>query len=431
MMRSTFFSGRQGASGDAAPDDPIRLRRMIQRRLVFYGILTALAACGLIPGLITLGFLAFFLPGLILLIAPYVWLYLPLIDWPIMAWRATGKPAMALLGLGLAMVIPVGAPLLADAAAERAVREDIAKAPESAVSQALAQTMPVGEPSARPGPVTNIMVVDDPGGCGQVCQSLLWSGAVDHVIGDDEKVFGATNAILYTVGEGEACKPPTSPMPPSPVVERRNNYCILYRDIENPTYDAVVDRVETSPGLPWDKDRSEAWVVSARRCDAICHTILSRRGGRVHPLKAPLGLHLESRSAWAVGLYLDRNSVEIGDADAGAVLKAAFGLDTSGFHPRPGFAGDVEHGNPGRLTQKQFQQQQIEARKEARKKAFCSQSQTANFEADRKRAFQAMLVLHDMQAIPREVAHERAYNAAHSGEGLARDRSESPFPPEC
>ena len=98
---------------DAVSADPPRgfFASPVKPRILFYAILTVLAACGAFQVTLVLGFFFMIVPGLVFMAAPYLWLYLPILDWPSAAWRATRRADLAALWLGLALIIPCGVPL--------------------------------------------------------------------------------------------------------------------------------------------------------------------------------------------------------------------------------------------------------------------------------------------------------------------------------
>jgi hypothetical protein len=325
--------GAGPAAGD--PGVPPGAGRVVGRRVAFYAAVTVLAALGSIPVALIYGLMFFIAPAFLFMGAAYVLLYLPVVDWPLAAWRATRRPGVALAWLALALTLPCWTPLIAnrlyDAEAEALLRHEM-------------------RPPA-PVAVRHILIVESER-CGEACRALLWSGAADHVLGVDRWRMNdpLDRAELYTTARGAACG--------AEPVASREGFCIVGRTISNPTFDAVI----TTPYVPRLGRERNRWAhlpvapapdsrLTLFRCDSECRPVASLSEVEGEKFAWPLGVHFVMQGLdSSFGMHVNKRPARWGDGDPASALKVAYGLDAAGFDPRPGFSGDVGRGNPGRLT---------------------------------------------------------------------------------
>jgi hypothetical protein len=138
-------------------------QRLPLRRIAAYLVLAVLDAIAMDGDSFTLAIWLFVLPSFFLVAVQWLFLYLPLIDWPLVAWRRTHKAHWVLIWLGLAMVVPVGAPLAFNLVQGAAIGID---------------RWGDSLPQAATKPAAPLLIA---GRCGSECSRLLESGAVSQV----------------------------------------------------------------------------------------------------------------------------------------------------------------------------------------------------------------------------------------------------------
>ena len=88
------------------------LNPTIKSRVCFYVVLAWLGALTFIKIFDVLSLLFLMLPLFLGLAALYLLIYLPLIDWPWLAWRRTGNLVWVGVAFAAALIMPLGAPFL-------------------------------------------------------------------------------------------------------------------------------------------------------------------------------------------------------------------------------------------------------------------------------------------------------------------------------
>src|SRR3954466_9639102 len=100
----------KGAAGSAAP----QATAVIARRAVFYLLFGLLTAFTMNRDVFTLGVYLLVIPALLMVVIQWAFLILPVIDWPLAAWRRTGRLGWAGAWLLAALILPVGFPVAAN-----------------------------------------------------------------------------------------------------------------------------------------------------------------------------------------------------------------------------------------------------------------------------------------------------------------------------
>src|SRR5690348_8513772 len=81
-------------------------------RFVLYGTLAAMALFTFSDAFLSAIFLTFGTAYFAGMAAWYLLIYLPVIDWPLLAWRRTKNRSWVFIGLCLALLVPIGLPLI-------------------------------------------------------------------------------------------------------------------------------------------------------------------------------------------------------------------------------------------------------------------------------------------------------------------------------
>jgi hypothetical protein len=318
-------------------------------RVAFYMALAAITVAGFVP--VVAVFALFFPIGLIFLASAFLVVYLPLLDWPWLVWRRTGKLALVLLAVAAALIPAVVVPLGFNASQQRLAEQDKGASREKTL-------LP-----AAPIPAREILISKNDyffkraQACGDHCRALLESGAVDHVLVTgrmDGDHLG--HALLFTLEKMPVCSDSEFGRENS-----QRGWCFVWREVSDPHFDAIIqewgpyeDRELTlfaGQGGP-KAERGDVWVFD---CRTLCKKILL-----VHPAEAQR-LAFPVYPVFAFGLDsggpfgLRYSTRPLVTHPAAEVIQAAFGMDVTGFHPRPSFAaGDIAHGGPLLPTAKYF-----------------------------------------------------------------------------
>jgi hypothetical protein len=204
----------------------------IVNRVKLYGVLAALGCLNLFDEVLVLSLFLLGIPALAGWLAWNALIYLPLVDWPSLAWRRTHKRSAFVFWLFLALIVPVGVPLSVG----------IWKA---AIATSAFQEMGLEreDVSVPPFVPRDLLIIGDNDNrkvslCEDVCQSLLWSGAVRRVFVGLEFPEGrqAKKATLFTVLHQKSC----GHLKSYDGGLTRNGFCISGREMENPPFDAIV-----------------------------------------------------------------------------------------------------------------------------------------------------------------------------------------------
>jgi hypothetical protein len=324
--------GRRPALGSAALGDWLSLSDTVIR---FYIVLTILAFLGVTTLAVTLATWLFVLPALVLMASTWLWLYLPIIHWPVVAWRTSGQLRWTLAALLAALVVPVGLPLIEDGLTELSVQR------ETANDQA----------SAKLANPPESIALEGAGICDGLCENLLSSGAADHVLLDKGTADGLiTQAMLVVPVRAEHCSALPGgtgrPLTGSP------GWCAWSRFVKHPHYDAVIDEelgaFDQSLLFPFDPssiaasrvDRIVVWS-----CPSECSLLVRRTKVSYVKLRWPLRVEYTSEYL-TVHPSIAMVMAERGGIDPLAALKQSLGLDFSRGTPRPGFS-EESGGMPG------------------------------------------------------------------------------------
>lgn len=316
---------------------PERQRRPpgLKRRFAFYLVVAVLAVLSLSPTVLFLALLAFVAPAYILMAAPAVLLYLPILDWPYVAWRRTRRLAPTLGVLALTLILPVGAPLIENGRVEQRIRAEMSE--------------DVTPPAPPATPPRTVAVADYTLGCDELCLTLLRHGAVDHVLviqyGPDRRGKKDRSRVHTAVQAATCTSPERHPL--------AAGWCVESREVSDPRYDAVVKvtKASSSDGRLTPFSRKSRYGFGARQisvwsCPSAC-AVVSRQT-QVKAAKVRWPLHLAYEPAGGISFEPELSTVAVtrGDADPERAMTAALGLDFSGS-PRAGGVVDVSGGMPG------------------------------------------------------------------------------------
>jgi hypothetical protein len=308
-------------------------------RLQFYVILGVLAALAFSPWTLVFSLMSFGIPALVCASAFYLICYLPLLDWPYLAWRHTGNGLVAAACLLPASFLPFGVPWMINANLAQPNAHSVLRLPQHIFDPG--NVLLVGE-----GVWSNV------DSCGDICQTILWSGVTDHVmarksVGPGEHL---AQAILYTIEKSGQCQPldfrAAAPAP-------RVGLCIMGRPIADPSFDTeiqVLGRIQAMSREPSyrenyrEREFLTLWIYDCHDgCTERTAQASQETGAR---LAVPLNLHIEGGidTGGPFGLFLERRPLTVTPLDQ--TVHAVFGWNIDGFAPRLGFDGDVSHGGP-------------------------------------------------------------------------------------
>lgn len=436
----TGGAGEGGAGSGEGAGGGRRRFPSILIRVGLYLALVILTLLALNPVVLLLSMFMLIVPALILMAAPWVLIYLPLVDWPLTAWRLTRNPAVSLAWLSAALVLPLGVPLVANAFLD---------------TEAAGLAQVDNRPAAPLRAGDTLFIHGEPGECGRLCQALLWSGATDHVLVAFGGMMGLEDvdrATLYTVSQGAACQDPH-------IARVRNGYCLVPRPVTHPTFNRAIgvsttyfSRGPDRPGLGFRRpvriyangyvEREPFWrslavalaprpgpqdgwtmgvTYAAYACGETCELGTHWSGMQGQHMVIPFHFDLTGHGIDSTfGLHPAQSEFYGPGSDPNAFLRAAFGADVSGFHPRPGFAGDVEQGNPGRLTGQEIFQRRRAAEDEVNRQQMAVLVAKGRARCEQERA-----------AALARIAKWQAFRAAHPGKGWTASYEEEHPPEPC
>lgn len=313
---------------------------MLWARVWIYAGVLALAAIGLLPGAVFIGLLALVLPGLILLAAPTVALYLPFADMMVTG-LVLRRWWLSLLGLAAATAIAVLPPMTAgrllDAEIATATKGDFDRDPGTRPHRILLHDYRRSEGSKPHG-----WVYEGPAasGCDETCARLLLSGQVEAIIrpvsggkgpADLEKGF-AGPAIVYSFEPAPTC-PEAKGLGVSPetLAFIGSGQCIVAREVTDPVFDAAMTSLHDSLDIPRldlkdpgvaDVTRWTIWRCSAGACarTAVTTSVKVRR------LAVPLLVGVENSSDMNMRRTFWRREQQIRPTSAEALLARRFQL---------------------------------------------------------------------------------------------------------
>jgi hypothetical protein len=202
----------------------------IKGRFVLYGSLAAIALLTFSDEFLSSIFFDLGIAYLVGIPAWYLLTYLPLIDWPLLAWRRTQKRSWVLIGLCLALVMPVGLPLIVGIQ-----KRFIALV---RIQEFQLEDKPLSIPPFKPA---SILILDGRNlnqstrPCGELCRALVWSGEVQRivVVPDFPENGVLKNALEYRIDQDSACAGKRTE-------DHRRNKCILGAKVDRQQFDAAI-----------------------------------------------------------------------------------------------------------------------------------------------------------------------------------------------
>lgn len=260
-------------------------------RVWIYGAVFALAALGMVPGALFLGLLALILPGIVLILAPNVALYLLLVDYGLMEKAASptrlGK-VLAFVPLILLATLPplaMNAILTAQVAAERA--GDFARPDGQSARRLLLAKVGREKSGGRWRYYGHVNETD----CDETCARLLLSGQVDKIVRPKRTAHEPLDltrgyvgpAVVYSLDKSPDC--PTQDLAAVQADPRLSlmavSQCLVGRTVARTSPDAALTLVSESrsigalnpfnPGLA-STMRWTSWRCAADRCRPLVRT---------------------------------------------------------------------------------------------------------------------------------------------------------------
>lgn len=297
-----------------------KARRPIARRVVFYLLFALVTAITMSREAFTLGLYLLVIPALAMVAIQWAFLVLPLVDWPLTAWRRTRSPKWVGAWFGAALVWPLGFPTAANLWQE-------ARAAAGRVGD-----QPPARLAAFDGP---ILISGD---CGAECTRLVTGGTVERVLRAEH--YGMGERYNYDWRDGshpsarlsyastycdEDRREKLSALPDQP------GWCLVERVIEAPVFGAVIHfEGYYGTGRNHGRRRIEVW-----KCEPQCHLVARQTEFKLRRFAVPLRIAYSGD-----GMYIDpdfeRVPIRRGDADPARVVAAALGLHQRQGPPRLG-----------------------------------------------------------------------------------------------
>lgn len=299
------------AGGSAGPR-----RASIAGRVAFYVLFAIVDVLAMSKEAFTMGLYLLVLPALVLAAVHWGFLLIPLVDWPLTAWRRTRSARLAAFWFCAALIVPVGVPATLNLLQATAFALD---------------RMGDIEPKQAFAPAGPVLVVGD---CGEVCADLFRSGTFTHLLHRsagpprDWRDGSVTRADLKLTSTH--CPPRRRPGEAVSLLRDPPGWCIVTRGIEHPSFSAVI-RLEGYEYSPTPRRRR----IEIYACNARCRLIARQTERRGSRLATPLQIVYRGDS-----LYLDpqfrRVARRTGDADPARVIGVALGVPRGPGKPRLG-----------------------------------------------------------------------------------------------
>ncbi|HEX2560585.1 hypothetical protein [Phenylobacterium sp.] len=297
---------------------PARRRGAIADRVIFYAAFAVVDWIAMSAEAFTLGLYLLLIPGLLLMVVHWAFLILPLIDWPLTAWRRTRRRRWVAAWLAAALVVPVGVP----------TSLNLIQAASVAIDRS--GDVMLAEPFRPAGPV---LVAGD---CGAECVRLLREGTFERLLHIQGPRRGAADWRdgLVTYASLRFASTYCEQRRPDASVSRLQSHpgwCAVSRTVENPRFSAVI-RLEGFGGSPpSERRRVEVWACTDR-CRMIARQT-ERRGAR---LSVPLLIgYPQGRHIYTIDPQFRRLPFVDGDADPARIIAQALGV-RAGTGPRLG-----------------------------------------------------------------------------------------------
>lgn len=297
---------------------PPRRRGAVGNRAIFYAALAVVDWIAMSAEAFTLGLYLLLIPGLLLMVVHWAFLVLPLVDWPLTAWRRTRRRRWAAAWFLAALVVPIGVP----------TSLNLFQAASVAIDRS-GDTMPA-EPFRAPGP---ILVAGD---CGAECVRLLREGTFERLLHIESPGRGAADwrdgsvryaSLRYASTYCDRRRPDGSVSR----LQSHPGWCTVSRTVENPRFSAVVRLEGIGGSPPGERRRVEVWACTDR-CRMIARQT-ERRGAR---LSVPLLIdYPQGRHIYTIDPQFRRPPFVSGDADPARIVAQALGA-RPGTGPRLG-----------------------------------------------------------------------------------------------
>lgn len=299
------------------------LRALPLRRIAFYAALALLAAVAMSEDAFTAGLWMLVIPGLFLALAQWAFIYLPLIDWPLTAWRRTRKVRWVAVWLCLGAIIPLWAPLAIN----------LTQMANAAIVHA-GDELPAA-PAKVNGPILFA------GDCGDYCSTLVATGALPEILRNDSSPFGKRSGE-WRYGEVLGADRIFA----STYCERDrrgrllrvndDGWCLI-STVQQRTRVGAVVALRGFSHTRGARDRLiEVWT-----CPDRCQRVA--RQSEVHRslLALPLRIHY-ARDQYSVDPQFARTPLDWGSADFGRTLQRTLGLPATGSGPTLGEDPDLQ-----------------------------------------------------------------------------------------
>jgi hypothetical protein len=238
-------------------------------------------ACSLSSGLLTIAMYLFVIPGLLLILAAFVFLYGPIVHLPIAAFQDGARRSVvvgaAIVGLTPALWLPLTFNLLTASRTGSLTHEDVA---------------PV-QPAPLPG---DLLIVADR--TGDVGEGLLRTGAVDHYLsGSGSHTSRGFESRAYYLQYAR----PDGQCTVSQVSRAKDGWCIERVEAVNAPFGGVLELESGKGPIPYKR-------VSYWRCTPDC-TLVSRETAVLGWIRLPVRLYPQSDSKF-LWMALARTSVK-------------------------------------------------------------------------------------------------------------------------
>ena len=342
--------GVEAARAEAIDEAAVASRPWWRRAIFLYPGLAALALLG-VTRAVEVGLFLLVVPGLLMLAAPYLLLYLPMIDLPLFALRAAGARWLAAMALLAASLPALATPYIVD--------QWLADDPRLATAGDVAPTPSTTHPR-------RIAVYRDPGPgrCGWLCERLIGGGSMREmlILRDGPKAGDPKTALLVRPVRGKRCDLIGEALP------GHVGWCAAIRPAPDARYDALVEfgvfpdtkSAQNVAAAPFAKlpapsepdagfdlmrwlDRPTQWSrITVWTCDAGCRLAARQTFADQGPLRTPLQFNADI--FWGDGRKGYFARADAPSPDFGGVLEKIFGFDVA--DPKGAPAETLPAGSP-------------------------------------------------------------------------------------
>jgi hypothetical protein len=342
--------GVEAARAEAIDEAAATQKPWWRRAAFLYPGLAALALIGVTKG-VEVGLFLLVVPGLLMLAAPYLLLYLPMVDLPLFALRAAGARWLAAMALLAASLPALATPYIVD--------QWLADDPRLATAGDVA-------PTPTPFRPRRIAVYRDPGPgrCGWLCARLIGGGSMREllILHDGRKAGDPKTALLVRPMRARRCDLIGEALPGRP------GWCAVIRPAPDARYDTLVEfgvfpdtksaqsvaaapfatlPAQAEPGEGFDLmrwlDKPTQWSrITVWTCDTGCRLAARQTFADQGPLRTPL--QFNSDIFWGDGRKGYFARMDAPAPDFGGVLEKIFGFDVT--DPKGAPAETLPAGSP-------------------------------------------------------------------------------------